>query len=213
MALLDTVVVGPLETNCYLFGDSATRQCAIIDPGGDLDLIADAIEQEDLRPEMILLTHAHFDHTGAVEGLKRRYGLRVGSSQAEARCLGDQRLSGAAWFGVPFEPSMADFFIADGDEIRVGSAKLRALATPGHSSGGLSFVGDGLVFVGDVLFREGVGRYDLPGSDFDELCQSLGRLLDLDDKTVVYPGHGPATTIGHERRHNPFLTDLPPRRK
>jgi len=203
-----TIVVGPIETNCYLFGDEATRECAVIDPGGDDDKIAAALSDHALRPTMILLTHAHFDHTGAVAALKRRFGLRVGVSQAEARCLEDARYSGASWFGFPFETAAADFFISDGDEFRIGGATLKALSTPGHSAGGLSFLGDGLVFVGDVLFRDGVGRYDLPGSDLDALRASLERLLALDDATHVYPGHGPATTIGRERRSNPCLADL-----
>jgi len=208
MAFLHTITVGPLETNCYLFGDEATRECAIIDPGGDEDKIAGALKKHDLRPTMILLTHAHFDHTGAVAALKRRYGLRVGGSQAEARCLADALLSGATWFGIPFKTTSADFLIADGDDLRVGNVVLKVLATPGHSAGGLSFIGDGLAFVGDVLFCDGIGRYDLPGSDFETLRRSLKRLLALDDAMRVYPGHGPATTIGRERRSNPSLAEL-----
>jgi len=208
MLSLHTLVVGPLETNCYLFGDEATRECGIIDPGGDERVIAAALEKHDLRPSAVLLTHAHFDHTGAVAALKRRYEVRVGLSMIEAPYLEEVRYSGAAWFGFPFEAARADFFIADGDQLRVGGVTLKAIGTPGHSAGGLSFIGDELVFVGDVLFREGVGRYDLPGSDFDALRRSLERLLTLDDATRVYPGHGPATTIGHERRSNPHLIEL-----
>jgi glyoxylase-like metal-dependent hydrolase (beta-lactamase superfamily II) len=208
MASLHTLVVGPLQTNCYLFGDETTRECAIIDPGGDEETIVAAVEKHKLRPVMIPLTHAHFDHTGAVAALKRRFGARVGVSQAEARCLEDARSSGAAWFGFPFEPTASDFFISDGDDLRVGNVALKALATPGHSAGSLSFVGNGLVFVGDVLFCGGIGRYDLPGADLETLTRSLERLLTLDDATRVYPGHGPATTIGRERRSNPCLADL-----
>jgi len=208
MYVLYSLAVGPLETNCYLFGDKATRECAIIDPGGDEDVIAATVKKQKLRPTMILLTHAHFDHTGAVAALKTRYGARVGLSEAEARALEDARYSGATWFGAPFEPAKADFFIADGDELRIGETTLKALPTPGHSAGGLSFVGEGLVFVGDVLFRDGIGRYDLPGADFDTLRKSLARLLSLDDATRVYPGHGPATTIGRERRSNAYLAEM-----
>jgi len=202
---LETLVVGPLETNCYLFGDESSRECVVIDPGGDSEAISAAIERKGLRPLMIILTHAHFDHAGAVAALKRRYNLRVGLSPLEAPSLESARLSGAVWFGVPFEPTSADFLIREGDEIKIGSVGLKALLTPGHSPGGLSFLGDGLVFVGDVLFRDGVGRYDLPGSDKESLGRSLQRLLSLDDETRVLPGHGPATTIGRERRSNPNL--------
>lgn len=205
MSLLQTIVVGALETNCYLFGDEATHECAIIDPGGDDQVIAERLAKDGLRPTMILLTHAHFDHAGAVAALKRRYDVRVGTSQLEARSLEDAQLSGADWFGSPFETTKADFFLTDGEELRVSGAWLKVLATPGHSPGSLSFLGDGLVFSGDVLFRDGVGRYDLPGSDAQALRQSLERLFALDDTTRVYPGHGPTTTIGRERQSNPHL--------
>lgn len=210
MLIIETVVVGPLETNCYLVGDRRTRECAIIDPGGDEALIASEIEKHDLRPRLILLTHGHFDHAGAVAALKRRYSVRVGTSQAEARCISDATLSGAIWFGIPFEPASADFFIAEGDQLKVGAIALKALETPGHSPGGLSFLGDGVVFVGDVLFRGGVGRYDLPGSDVQALRRSLQRLLALQDDMRIYPGHGPPTTIGRERRSNPYLAQMLP---
>ena len=237
MSLLHTLAVGPLETNCYLYADEATRECAIIDPGDDEDRIVAALTKHDLRPTMILLTHAHFDHIGAVAALKRRYSpglstqdsalstqdsgllftqhsglrtcfLRVGLSQAESPALEDARYSGATWFCVSVETAKADFFIGDGDVLRLGETTLTALSTPGHSAGGLSFVGDGVVFVGDVLFRDGIGRYDLPGADFEALKRSLARLLELADETKVYPGHGPETTIGRERRSNPYLVEL-----
>lgn len=208
MAIFETLVVGPLETNCYLFGDPDTRDCAIIDPGGDADRIAAALKRHDLQPGLILLTHAHFDHVLAVAALKRRFGLRVGTSPEEAVSLGDAFLSGAQMFGIPFETSSADFTIAEGDEIAVGALTLKALSTPGHSAGGLSFLGDGFVFVGDVLFRSGIGRYDLPGADLQALRASLERLLALDDDTRVYAGHGPPTTIGRERASNPHIADL-----
>jgi glyoxylase-like metal-dependent hydrolase (beta-lactamase superfamily II) len=208
VAFLEMLAVGPLATNCYLFGDQAAGECTIIDPGGDPARIIDALEASDLRPTTILLTHAHFDHTGGVAALRREYNLRVGVSEAEARGLEDAVSSGAEWFGFPFERAPADFFIADGDHLPVGGLNLEAMATPGHSAGGLSFLGDGLVFVGDVLFRDGVGRYDLPGANLAALRQSLERLLALDDATEVYPGHGPATTIGRERTSNSAIGSL-----
>jgi len=208
MPIIETVVVGPLETNCYLFGDPETRECAIVDPGGDEDRIAEALSRRDLRPAAILLTHAHFDHALAVAALKRRFGLRVGTSSQEAIALGNPFLSGAQMFGIPFETAAAEFTIGDGDNVPVGSATLKALSTPGHSAGGLSFLGDGFVFVGDVLFCGGIGRYDLPGADLAALRASLERLLALDDETRVYPGHGPPTTIGRERKANPYLAEM-----
>ncbi len=207
MPFLHTLAVGPLETNCYLYGDDKTGECAIIDPGGDGERIAAAIGRHSLQPTLILLTHAHFDHTGAVAALNKRYGARVGLGEPEAPALSNALQSGATWFGCPFEPAAPDFFIADGQRISIGAAELTALATPGHSAGGLSFLGDGLVFVGDVLFRDGIGRYDLPGADFETLRRSLRRLLSLPDDTRVLPGHGPATTIGRERKTNPYLAE------
>lgn len=208
MAIIETLVVGPIETNCHLFGDPETRECAIIDPGGDEDMIASALTRLDVRPTMILLTHAHFDHVLAVAALKRRYDLRVGASAGETACLGSARLTGAEMFGIPFETTSTDFTINDGDDIAVGSLNLKALSTPGHSVGGMCFLGEGLVFVGDVLFRDSIGRYDLPGADLRALHASLGRLLGLDDSTRVYSGHGPSTTIGRERKSNPVLAEM-----
>ncbi|MCX8038691.1 MAG: MBL fold metallo-hydrolase [Candidatus Sumerlaeia bacterium] len=207
MPFLHTLAVGPLETNCYLYGDDATGECAIIDPGGEAERIAATLARQSLRPTLILLTHAHFDHTGAVAALKKRFDVPVGLGEAEAPALSNALQSGATWFGFPFEPAVPDFFIADSQRLAVGTAELTALATPGHSPGGLSFLGDGLVFVGDVLFRDGIGRYDLPGSDYEALRRSLRRLLSLPDTTRVLPGHGPATTIGRERKTNPYLAD------
>jgi glyoxylase-like metal-dependent hydrolase (beta-lactamase superfamily II) len=205
---IKTVVVGPLETNCYLVADEATGECAIIDPGEDARRISDAIERHEFRPALILLTHAHFDHTGAVAECRERYGARIGVSAAEAPALEDGLLSGAQLFGFPFRPSKADFTIAEGDDLPLGESTLRAIETPGHSAGGLTFLGDDFALVGDVLFRDGIGRYDLPGSDVHRLTASLARLLELPDATRVYPGHGPVTTIGREKDMNPHLSFL-----
>jgi len=208
MPIIESLPVGPLQTNCYLLGDEATRACAIIDPGDEPETIARAIARRDLRPALILLTHAHFDHIGAVGALRERYGARVGISEIEAPFLADARLSGAELFGFSFEPSRADFTIAEGDQLRVGELTLTALETPGHSPGGLSYLGGTFVFVGDVLFRDGIGRYDLPGASSLVLARSLERLLALNGDTTVYPGHGPATTITREARMNPHLAFL-----
>jgi glyoxylase-like metal-dependent hydrolase (beta-lactamase superfamily II) len=202
---IETLVVGPLETNCYLLASPDTHECAVIDPGGDEEAIENAIARRQWRPTMILLTHAHFDHAGAVAALKRRFDAPVGTSVAEAQCLGDPRRSGAEFFGFPYEPSEADFIVDDGDELWVGREAIEALSTPGHSAGGLSFRCGHDLFVGDALFCGGIGRYDLPGSNREALRRSLKRLLQFDDPTKIYPGHGPPTTIGRERLTNPEL--------
>lgn len=208
MPILENLVVAPLDVNCYLFGDKETGECAIIDPGGEAERIAAAIKRLDLKPVQILLTHAHFDHAGAVAELKRRFEIPAGVGAAETGLLENRVLNGSAVFGFPFEPTSADFTIQEDDEFRFGTAMLRAISTPGHSPAGISFVSDDLVFSGDVLFAGGIGRDDLPGADTDALRRSLERLLALPDETRVFPGHGPSTTIGRERLSNHFLTQL-----
>ncbi len=167
---------GRFLENCYLVVDPPSGECAVIDPGEATDLIAHKVAALGVRPVAIWLTHAHVDHVVGVTHLKQ---------------------------GLP----APDRTLAHGDAVHVGGLTFQVRHTPGHSPGGVSFVGHGAVFVGDVLFQGSIGRTDLPGGDFDTLIRSIEReLLSLPDDTIVYSGHGLETTVGRERRHNPFLT-------
>jgi glyoxylase-like metal-dependent hydrolase (beta-lactamase superfamily II) len=198
---------GQFVENCYLVIDETTDECAVIDPGEEAGLIAQRIAAAGVRPVGIWLTHAHIDHVLGVPRLKRETGAPVFLHPAD-RPLYDAVPDQAAWFGVRAAPLPApDGVFAHGDVVRVGTLEFRVAHVPGHSPGHVALAGHGVVFGGDVLFQGSIGRTDLPGGDFETLIASIEReFLTLADSTVVYPGHGPETTVGHERRTNPFLT-------
>ena len=201
--------VGPLQCNCSVFGDPASGAALVIDPGDDLDRIELLLERMGLsRVERIVFTHAHIDHIGQGAEFKRRTGAPTYLHRAELPVLASLRQQ-AAWLGVPPpEPVEIDEHLEEGDSFELGGVEFRVLFTPGHSPGSISLYAPALQLVigGDVLFRGGVGRTDLPGGDQLTLLRSIReKLFRLDDGVTVFPGHGPETTIGHERRTNPFL--------
>ncbi len=200
--------VGPFQENCYIVGDESSGVGALIDPGDEAARISMAVEQTKLDISKIVLTHAHIDHVGAVVDLVKEYSCPV-LAHAESGPMLEQLPMQAVMMGMKFgEVPKIDDFIEDEEEIKVGSLRLRSLYTPGHSPGHLAFYieGEGVVLAGDALFAGSVGRVDLPGGNGPTLLKSIeDRLLTLPDETVVHPGHGPETTISHERETNPFL--------
>jgi hydroxyacylglutathione hydrolase len=198
---------GQFAENCYLVIDEAAAACAIVDPGEEAGLIAHKVAAAGATPVAIWLTHAHVDHVLGVGRLKRDTGVPVYLHPGD-RALYDHVPEQALAFGMRAERlPPPDRDLNDGDVISVGGVALRVRHVPGHSPGSVAFEGHGIALVGDVLFRGSVGRTDLPGGDFDTLLRSIEReLLTLPDSTIVYSGHGPETTVGHERRANPFLT-------
>ncbi len=204
---IKTLAVGPLGTNCYLIGCEETGEGAVIDPGGDAPVILAAVEEAGLTIRYVLNTHAHFDHIGANADVVAATGAPLGLHPRDLPLL--RARGGADLWGFPLKPSpLPDLALADGQVLEVGQLRLRVLFTPGHSPGHVSFYEPtaGVIFDGDVLFWRGIGRPALSGGDYRTLMESIHRrLLTLPDETVVYPGHGPATTIGEERRSNPFL--------
>jgi hydroxyacylglutathione hydrolase len=206
--ILETLTVGPFQENCYVIGDEATGTGAVVDPGDEAVRIALAVEQTNLEIGQILITHAHIDHVGAVAALVDEYACPV-LMHAEAEPMLEQLPTQALMMGLKFGKVLTvDRYVGDGEVVEVGALKLKSLYTPGHAPGHLAFYdeSEALVLSGDVLFAGSVGRTDLFGGNMDLLMQSIyERLLTLPDETRVYPGHGPETTIGEERRHNPFL--------
>jgi hydroxyacylglutathione hydrolase len=199
--------VGPLQTNCYIVGCEDTKEGAIIDPGGDAKRILAEVERLGLKIKYIINTHGHFDHTLANKGVVKATGASLAIHSADAPALTEG--GGAFFFGVIGKASPpADTILEEGQVLTLGRIELKVLHTPGHSPGSICLYSEeeGVLFDGDVLFNAGMGRYDLPGGDYRVLMESIKRLLTLPDDTIVYPGHGPATTIGHERRSNPFLS-------
>lgn len=200
------VIVGPLETNCYVYFCPETRECAVIDPGAEADQIFPLITHLNLKPVIILNTHGHVDHTGANVEIKDRYRAPIAMHQDDLPLLEENiQLEFGLMLGAKPTPR-PDRLLMDGDEVRVGQTSLKVIHTPGHSPGSVCFYTPGILFSGDTLFCGGVGRTDLPGGSWKDLIRSLRtRVLTCPEETVVLPGHGPRTTIGEEKENNPFL--------
>ena len=206
--ILEMLTVGPFQENCYVVGDEETGAGAIVDPGDEAARIALAVEQTNLEISQILITHTHIDHVGAVASLVDEYSCQV-LIHAEAEPMLGQLPTQAMMMGLRFgEVPTVDRHIEDEEVIEVGGLRLKSLYTPGHAPGHIAFYieSEELLLSGDALFAGSVGRVDLPGGSMEVLMRSIEeRLLTLPDETRVYPGHGPETTIGNERVHNPFL--------
>lgn len=204
--ILKSMALGPIMANCYVLGCENTREAAVIDPGEEAARILDALKEDGLTLKLILNTHGHFDHVGANRELKQAV------PEAQLMIHGDdapmlaQLANSARMFGMQAENSPdPDRLLQDTDAITFGDVKLDVVHVPGHSPGGVAFVCDAGIFVGDTLFTGSIGRTDLPGGNFDTLIASIqNKLFQYDDDTSVYPGHMGPTTIGQEKRFNPF---------
>jgi hydroxyacylglutathione hydrolase len=205
--ILEGLVTGMFQGNCYIVGCETTRQAMIVDPGDDGDRILEATKRLDLQTQVIVCTHTHIDHIGALERVREATGAPVAmhreafeSSQGQSM-LG--RLMMGRGVGSLAEPAQ---YLEDGDKVGVGELEFEVLFCPGHAFGHICLYGQEIVFTGDALFQGGIGRFDLPGGDGRLLYTGIrDKLLILPDDTVVLPGHGPSTTIGQEKAHNPFL--------
>lgn len=205
---IELLVTGALQENCYIVMDEATHDAIIVDPGDDAPAIIAAVARLGAKPSAIVNTHCHFDHVGAVEAIRREYAIPFYIHPNDEQMLAGASAS-AQRFGMTLEQPRLDRFIREGETVTVGNATLAVRYTPGHCPGHIVLVGDAFVLAGDVLFAGGVGRTDFPGTSWNELAHSIKtQLLILPDAMVVLPGHGPSTTIGRERRTNPFLQDL-----
>ncbi len=204
--ILETLPVGMIQANCYILGDEASKEALIIDPGGDTPAISRVLEARQLKPVAILATHGHFDHVEALAGVKRATGAPILVHEGDLPLI--QGMTGQGLlFGIRVEAAPPpDRFLTDGEEIRFGDLAVRVIHTPGHSPGSVSYRIDRKVFVGDLLFAGSIGRTDLQGGDYETLIRSVrAQIFTLPDDTVVYPGHGPTTTVGVEKRTNPFF--------
>jgi hydroxyacylglutathione hydrolase len=204
--IIKSMAVGPIQANCYILGCETSLEAAVIDPGGEAERIRAALTESGLKLRYIINTHGHFDHVGANKPLKDATGADILIHALDAAMLSHLSAS-AATFGLSVADSPApDRTLAEGDTIAFGSITLAVIHTPGHTPGGISLYVDGSVFVGDTLFAGSVGRTDFPGGDSAVLKASIQqKLFTLGDGTTVYPGHMGATTIGEERRSNPFV--------
>ena len=205
MAKVHTLVVGRLQTNCYILQSDSTA--LVVDPGDEPERILRFLTDIAVKPSRIIATHTHFDHVLGVDSIRDKFQIpflihhddlsMLESMQSRVRQIMD--------FSVP-PPPKVDQFLRDGESIAFGEDRVKVIHTPGHSPGSISLVGRGFVLTGDALFNQSIGRTDLPGGDLDTLVRSITeRLFTLDDDTIVYPGHGPETSIGDEKLANPFV--------
>jgi hydroxyacylglutathione hydrolase len=205
--IIVTLPVGLIQTNCYVAGCEETKEGVIVDPGGNPERILAEVKRQGLAIEYVLNTHAHFDHTDANGAIVEATGAPLAIHPEELPLL--KVSGGAALFGLQANPSpLPDLELHDGDELAVGALRFQVLHTPGHTPGHVCFyeADEGVLFDGDVLFYRGIGRTDLPGGSWSQLLHSIRDVLfHLPDETVVYSGHGPATTIGEEKQLNPWL--------
>ncbi len=205
--IVQTLALGPVQTNCYLVGAEPSREAVVIDPGWDANAILAEARAADLTIKAILLTHGHFDHIGALADMKEALKVPVIAHAREVDLLDAK--GGANLFGFRIRAvPQPDRLVEPGETVEIGTLKFEVRHVPGHTAGHVAFVEhqNRAAFVGDVLFAGSIGRTDLPGGDYDTLMASIiNPLLTLPDDFKVYPGHGPPTTIGVERRTNPFL--------
>ena len=207
--IIKKLVVGELEANCYILADEETREAVVIDPGGEGDRIFGVIKQEGLKVIYIVNTHAHIDHIGANDILRRRTGASLLIHADDVHLLKDAGLNLSSMLGEGREFLPPTKLLKDSDEVRINNFCLHVLHTPGHTPGSVCLYSGSEVFTGDTLFAGSVGRTDLPGGSFEKLQRSIQeKLLILPNEVMVYPGHGPDTTIGKEKRSNPFINEL-----
>lgn len=204
------VPVTPFEQNCTIFWCEATRQAAVIDPGGDIDRIQRALAAEGLTLSKILVTHGHIDHAGGVAALAAATGVPIEGPHEEDRFWIDGMAQQSKMFGFPnVEAFTPDRWLQDGDRVQFGEVTLEVLHCPGHTPGHVVFFHreSGLAQVGDVLFQGSIGRTDFPKGDHATLISSIkNKLFALGDDVDFIPGHGPMSTLGEERQYNPFLS-------
>jgi hydroxyacylglutathione hydrolase len=210
--IIQTLQLGPVGTNCFIAGDETTRRAAVIDPGADASEVLEALKRLGMTASAIVVTHAHFDHIGGIQGVKDTTAAPFLIGEHEVPVLEVAAERALAFFGIAVpRPPAPDRLLREGETVVLGDEAFRVAFTPGHSPGHICLIGDGAAFVGDVVFQGSIGRTDLPGADHETLLRSIARhILTLPDDTVLYNGHGPATTVGRERRTNPFLIGLTP---
>lgn len=200
---IKTLEIGAIGTNCYVVSDDKGT-CAIIDCDGNPQPLFRYIAENNLKPTHILLTHGHYDHIGAVEAVREKYGCLVCAPQKEAQLLADPMANCSIYMGGPLTIT-ADIWVKEGDTVKVGDLEFSVLETPGHTAGSVCFLIGDSIFSGDTLFQGSCGRTDLPTGSWGEILASLKRLRNLPGDYDVYPGHGPATTLEIERRSNPYM--------
>lgn len=205
MIKIESRVLGPVATNCYLIINKDNNESIIVDPADSPESIYDMVVRSGSKPQAILLTHGHFDHIGGVKAVFEKTGAKVLISKEDEPMLSSSKLSLAAFCGGVQNNTAAYGNVADGDVITLGESKIKVIATPGHTKGGVCYVCDNNVFTGDTMFFCSCGRTDFPGGSSQEIMQSLKKIADLKGDLTVYPGHDRFSSLDFERANNPFL--------
>lgn len=208
MITIQIYPVTMLGTNCCYLTDQATGKTAVSDPGEQSKALEAQIEKDGGTLTYVLLTHGHYDHICYAKQLADKYGAKIVTGRHNAPFLRDTHLNGTARHGMDFAPFDADLLLDDGDSFRLGDTEITYLYTPGHTSGCGVFLFDDVMIAGDLLFRESCGRTDLPSGSDEQMIQSLRRVKKLEGDYTVIPGHGPLTSLAHERRFNPLMRRL-----
>ena len=203
--IVHTLTLGPMQANCCLLECEETHLAIVIDPGDDADVILSILEKRKLNLELIINTHGHIDHIAANSDLKQKTNAQLCIHRLDADMIVNPQKNLSFFVGRAISSPLPDRLLEDGDTLEAGKISLKVIHTPGHSPGSICLLTDEVVFTGDLLFAGSIGRYDFPGSSYRQITNSLKKIIELDDDLVVYPGHGPVTTIGEERHTNPFL--------
>ena len=204
---VDQYVVGQVQTNCYVVVNSETKECLIVDPGAAAVQLAERIRRDEYKPVAVLLTHGHFDHAGAAEELAEDFGIQIYAHEDEAETLGESKMN-VSWMVGNNESYHADVYVKDEQVLELAGFQIRVLHTPGHTFGGCCYYlpYEDVVFSGDTLFAQSVGRTDFPGGSMSSIVRSIkDKLMVLPEHTTVYPGHNDVTSIETERMYNPYL--------
>ncbi len=204
---IDSLILGMVSTNCYIVSDEITKEAIVIDPADQADKIIEFLEHEQLSLQAILLTHGHFDHIMGVEELKKHFGVKVYASMAEEKLLLNPGWNCSIQIAKNVS-IIADEWVEEGNQLVFGPLHLKVIETPGHTRGSICyyFESEHVLFSGDTLFLESVGRCDLPTGNAQRLVESVvNKLMILPDETIVYPGHGKETSIGYEKRNNAYI--------
>ena len=202
--IIKPVIVGQMKANCYILGCRETRQAVVIDPGGDYQRIIGRLKQQNLEPKIIINTHGHIDHIAVND----KFNLPIYIHELDAEYLVNPMKNLSMLFGPSYTSPSASRLLKDGDKVKLGRINLKVIHTPGHTPGGICLKTDKILFSGDSLFCRGIGRTDFPGASEEDLIKSIKeKIFTLSDDTLVYPGHGPYSTVGKEKRENPFLIE------
>jgi len=205
---IETIIVGPLQVNCYVVYDEKSLDAIVIDAGDEPDKILKFIRRENLKVHYLVCTHAHFDHIGGISGVKEKTGAKIMLHLDDLEIYMSVESQGAIWGFNIVQPPHPDLFAQEGDEVAAGDVTLKVIHTPGHSPGGICLAAPGIIFSGDTVFAGSIGRTDFFGGSIDALKVSFKKILSFPPETVIYPGHGNWTTVSDEWKQNFFVHEL-----